>query len=245
MRDAMTGILALLFAGLAAAAAHADEGREPQRKTFEAQITITVKLNYLVYLPKGYDTADKDWPLILFLHGAGGSGDDLAKVRREGLARVAERKDDVPFIVVAPQSPGRGWNPEALDALLDEVVAEYRVDEDRIYLTGLSMGGFGTWALAAVHPERFAAIAPICGGGDPKQAERLKGLPTWVFHGAKDPTVPLARSEEMVKAVKEAGGDVQFTVYPEAGHDAWTETYNNPELYEWFLRHRRHPSGSR
>ena len=101
------------------------------------------------------------------------------------------------------------------------------------------MGGFGTWALAAAHPERFAAIAPICGGGDPKQAERLKDLPIWVFHGAKDPTVPLARSEEMVKALKEAGGEPKFTVYPDAGHDSWTETYDNPELYEWFLAHKR------
>src|SRR5205823_3941888 len=114
-------------------------------------------------------------------------GDDLALVRRAGLPPVVERKEDFPFIVVAPQSPGRGWNPEALDALLDEVVSHYKVDKDRIYLTGLSMGGFGTWTLAAAHPGRFAAIAPICGGGDPKQADRLKGLPTWVFHGAKDP----------------------------------------------------------
>lgn len=242
MRGVMPTILALMCVGLSpASAADADgeRGREPQSKTFEKQITITVKLNYLLYLPEGYETADKEWPLILFLHGAGDSGNDLSRVRRAGLPPVVERKEDFPFLVVAPQSPGRGWNPETLGALLDEVVAQNRVDKDRIYLTGLSMGGFGTWSLAAAHPERFAAIAPICGGGDPKQAGRLKGLPIWAFHGAKDPTVPLERSEEMVRAIKEAGGDVRFTVYPEAKHDAWTETYNNPELYEWFLQHRR------
>jgi predicted peptidase len=106
-----------------------------------------------------------------------------------------------------------------------------------VYLTGLSMGGFGTWSLAAAHPEKFAAIAPICGGGEPRTARRLKSIPTWVFHGAKDPTVPLARSEAMVQALKKAGGDVKFTVYRDAGHDSWTETYNNPKLYEWFLAH--------
>jgi predicted peptidase len=131
------------------------------------------------------------------------------------------------------------WNPDALNALLDEVVAQYKVDKKRIYLTGLSMGGYGTWALAGTSPERFAAIVPICGGGDPADARRLKDIPTWVFHGAKDSVVPLSRSEEMVKALKEAGSDVKFTIYPEAEHDSWTETYNNPKLYEWLLQHKR------
>jgi predicted peptidase len=101
------------------------------------------------------------------------------------------------------------------------------------------MGGYGTWSLATEYPERFAAIAPICGGGDPKKAHLLKDMPVWVFHGAKDTVVPPERSEEMVNALKEAGGNVQYTVYPEADHDSWTETYNNPKLYEWFLKHKR------
>jgi len=239
-------ILTATAAGLiATSAARGDgpAGRGQQEKSLEKEITITVKLKYLLYLPEGYDESGKDWPLILFLHGAGESGNNLVRVKNHGLARVVETKD-LPFIIVSPQSPGRGWNPDTLNALLDDVVSKYRVDKDRIYLTGLSMGGFGTWALAAAHPERFAAIAPICGGGDPKQADRLKDLPIWVFHGAKDPTVPLERSEEMVEAVKKAGGDVKFTVYPEAKHDSWTQTYDNPELYEWFLQHRRGSSGS-
>jgi predicted peptidase len=113
------------------------------------------------------------------------------------------------------------------------------VDPDRVYLTGLSMGGYGTWSLAAAHPERFAAIVPICGGGNPADAAKLASLPVWVFHGAKDPTVPLERSKEMVEAIKSAGGNPRFTIYPEAGHDSWTETYNNPELYQWLLEQKK------
>ena len=210
-----------------------------KEKEFEKEITVKVKLKYLLYLPEGYDaSSDKKWPLILFLHGAGESGDDLSRVKKHGPAKVVANKE-LPFIIVSPQSPGRGWNPDTLDALLADVIAANKVDSDRVYLTGLSMGGYGTWALAAAHPERFAAIAPICGGGDPRSANRLKDLPIWVFHGAKDPTVPIAQSETMVKALKEAGADPKFTVYPEAGHDSWTVTYDNPEFYEWLLKHKR------
>ncbi|MGE3818765.1 MAG: prolyl oligopeptidase family serine peptidase [Isosphaeraceae bacterium] len=204
-------------------------------------MTVKVKLNYLLFLPEGYE-ADKEkrWPLMLFLHGAGESGDALEKVKAHGPPKLLEKKTDFPFIVVSPQSPGRGWNPDTLNALLDDLSARYRVDPDRVYLTGLSMGGFGTWALAASRPDRFAAIAPICGGGNPRDAEKLKGLPIWVFHGAKDPVVPLGASESMVNALKAAGAaEVKFTVYPDASHDSWTETYDNPAFYEWLLSHKR------
>ncbi|HQU44077.1 MAG TPA: prolyl oligopeptidase family serine peptidase, partial [Pirellulales bacterium] len=217
-------LLALALAGTAAA--------EQQDKHFEKEITITVKLNYLLFLPEGYDKSEKKWPLILFLHGSGESGKDLEKVKIHGPPKIVERKPDFPFIVVSPQSRRRGWNPEALKALLDEVLADERVDRDRVYVTGLSMGGFGTWTLAAEYPNYFAAIVPICGGGDPEDAPSLKQLPIWVFHGAKDKAVPLERSQEMVDALKKAGADVKFTVYPEAGHDSWTETYNNPEFFK-------------
>jgi predicted peptidase len=208
-------------------------------RSFEKEITITVGLDYLLYLPNGYEESDETYPLMLFLHGAGESGEDLEKVKMHGPPKLIEEGEDFPFIVVSPQSPGRGWNPDALSALLDEVIASHRVDEDRIYLTGLSMGGFGTWALAAAKPDRFAAIAPICGGGDPRTADRIKSLPIWVFHGAKDNVVPLSSSERMVDALEELGAEVKFTVYPEAGHDSWTVTYENPELVEWFLTHSR------
>src|SRR5262249_8846284 len=158
-------------------------------------------------LPHGYGK-DKAWPLVLFLHGA---GDKIARLKRVGLPRQVEQKKDAPFILVAPQNPGRGWNPRALTALLDDGVAEHKGDPEPVSDTGLSMGGFGTWALAAATPERFAAIVPICGGGNPATAARLKDLPVWVFHGAKDTTVPPKRSEAMVAALKAAGArDVKF-----------------------------------
>lgn len=214
-----------------------------QKKTLEAEVTTKVTLNYLLYLPDDYEKSDQDWPLLLFLHGAGESGNDLERVKRHGPPKQIAAGKDFPCIVVSPQSPRMGWRPEVLNALLDEVTSKYRVDESRIYVSGISMGGYGTWALAAASPDRFAAIAPICGGGNPADAPKLKGVPAWVFHGARDSVVPLARSEEMVEALKAAGGNVKFTVYPDADHDSWTVTYDNPELYEWLLSQRRPEKG--
>jgi predicted peptidase len=210
-----------------------------QPQTFVGEVKIPVKLNYLLYLPKGYDPAgEKRWPLLLFLHGAGESGHDLNRVKIHGPPKLAEKKE-FPFIVVSPQSPKFGWDVHGLNALLDDVSAKHKVDADRVYLTGLSMGGFGTFALATAYPQRFAALVPICGGGESIFAAKIKNIPIWVFHGAKDTAVPLKRSEEMVAALKKAGADVRFTVYENAGHDSWTETYNNPALYEWLLKQRR------
>ena len=208
-------------------------------KHFQAQVKVTAKIDYLLFLPKGYEKSQQRWPLMLFLHGSGESGTNLAKVKIHGPPKIVESKPDFPFILVSPQSAGRGWNSDTPNALLDDVIRKYRVDKHRIYLTGLSMGGFGTWSLAAAHPERFAAIVPICGGGNPADARKLAGLPIWVFHGAKDPTVPVQRSREMVEAIKAAGGNVKFTEYPEAKHDCWTESYDNPELYKWMLAQKR------
>ena len=205
----------------------------------EMQRKVDVSLKYLLYLPKDYDTKES-WPLMLFLHGAGERGDDLDRVKLHGPPKLIAKGKDFPFVVASPQCPGNHWwEPVALTGLLDEIVEKYKIDKDRIYVTGLSMGGFGTWSLAAQSPERFAAIVPICGGGEPVKAKLLPSLPTWVFHGAKDPIVPIARSEAMVEALKKAGGNVKFTIYPNAGHDAWTETYDNPKLYEWLLEQKR------
>ncbi|MDN5201135.1 prolyl oligopeptidase family serine peptidase [Fulvivirgaceae bacterium BMA10] len=199
------------------------------------------KVDYFLFLPEGYDQdSEKKWPLMLFLHGAGERGDDLNLVKFHGPPKIVENQKDFPFILVSPQcKAGTRWYANALSDLLDEVIKKNNVDTDRIYVTGLSMGGYGTWNLATTYPDRFAAIAPICGGGNPKLAKKIKDLPIWVFHGAKDRIVPMSASEEMVKALKEHDSDVQFTIYPEAGHDSWTETYNNPKLYEWFLQHKR------
>ncbi|MEH2262844.1 prolyl oligopeptidase family serine peptidase [Nostoc sp.] len=208
----------------------------------QRHVTSTDSYNYLLFLPDG-DRNEIQQPLlptILFLHGAGQRGYDLDDVRKHGIAKVVEQQPDFPFIVISPQCPRREyWNIERLSTLLDEVIASCAVDPDRVYLTGLSMGGYGTWHLAAAQPERFAAIAPICGGGNPQAAGKLKNLPVWAFHGAKDNVVPLSESEIMVSALKVHDGNVKFTVYPEANHDSWTQTYNNPELYEWFLQHWR------
>jgi len=240
-------LLAILSVGLCCALWATEPGPDkvPVRPGSQApqqldkQITIRVRLGYQLFLPEGYEQAKEPWPLIVFLHGAGESGTNLELVKRHGPPKLVESKKDFPFVVVSPQSPSFGWRLEALDALLDEILRRYHVDPDRVYLTGLSMGGFGTWAWAAARPERFAAIAPICGGGNVADADKLKDLPIWAFHGAKDQVVPLRRSQEMVDAIRQAGGDPLLTVYPDAGHDSWTETYANPKLYDWFLQHRR------
>jgi predicted peptidase len=218
-----------------------DAAGKQQEKQFEKEVTAKVKLNYLLYLPDGYGKDDKAWPLLLFLHGAGETGNDLSMVKKHGPPKLVDAGKSYPFIIVSPQASRFGWDASTLGALVDDVASKYKVDKDRLYVTGLSMGGFGTWALAAAFPDKFAAIAPICGGGDPASARKLKNLPIWVFHGAKDRAVPLKSSETMVQALKDAGAaeNVKFTIYPDAEHDSWTETYNNPELYEWFLKQKR------
>jgi len=217
--------------------AHAEDA--PRQSAEKLEVKVPTTFNYLLYLPKDHDKQDK-WPLLIFLHGAGERGDDLAKVKVHGPPKLIEQGKDYPFVVISPQCPkDRWWQPTELLALVDAAAAKYKIDPDRIYLTGLSMGGFGTWGLAALAPERFAAIMPICGGGETLSAARLAKLPVWAFHGAQDKVVPLKRSEDMVEALKKVGGDVKLTVYPEAGHDSWTETYNNPEVYTWLLSHQR------
>ncbi len=199
------------------------------------------ELPHLLFLPKDYEEdTERRWPLILFLHGAGERGNDLNKVRRHGIPKVTDGNPDFPFIAVSPQCPAGTYWPylvDRLNDLLDHTLQQHRVDPQRIYLTGMSMGGYGTFYLAMAYPDKFAALAPVCGGGDPGKVSRIKHLPIWVFHGAQDNIVPIEESEIMVWALRKAGNDVQFTVYPNAGHDSWTETYNNPELYEWFMCH--------
>lgn len=203
---------------------------------FSKEIKVTVSANYLLYLPKDYSENNESYPLVLFLHGAGERGNDLEKVKVHGLPRLINEGKEFPFIVVSPQCPEEVfWSTDVLSALLDEIEANYRVDKNRIYVTGLSMGGHGTWSLALAEPNRFAAIAPVCGWSVPSVACTIKHLPIWVFHGAKDDVVPISASEIMVERLKSCDGNVKFTVYPEANHDSWTETYNNEELYKWFL----------
>lgn len=204
---------------------------------------------YLLYVPSEYDPkSTKVWPLMLFLHGAGERGADLKRVAIHGPMSLAKQGTNFPFIIAAPQCPENArWHSETLIPLLDKLATSLKVDTNRIYLTGLSMGGYGTWDLGVTHPGRFAAIAPICGGGSVldvllagygKPANPLTSLPVWAFHGAKDPVVPLEESERMINALKKAGNrDAKLTVYPEAQHNSWTETYANSKLYDWMLSH--------
>jgi len=211
-----------------------------------AEVTVDdvkVSVHYWLFLPADYGKKEQAWPLMLFLHGAGERGDNLEVVKKHGPPKLVDKQPDFPFILVSPQCPsGKRWEPSQLIQLVDQVSKNHKVDSTRVYCTGHSMGGYGTWSLAAAHPTRFAACAPICGGGDVKTAEKLVPVPLWVFHGAKDTAVPLKRSEEMVDAIKAAKGNVKLTVYPEAAHDSWTESYNNPELYKWFLSHQIEPA---
>jgi|SRR5882724_5814620 len=206
-----------------------------------AELQVPYTFNYLLYLPESYALEGvSTWPLMIFLHGSGESGGDLELVKAHGPPKLIEDGRRFPFVVVSPQCPEGGWwDSLALEAFIDEVEQRCRIDATRIYLTGLSMGGYATWDLAVRHPGRYAAILPICGAGNPLRAGRLRDLPVWAFHGALDDSVPLRGSQEMIAAIEAAGGAPRFTIYPNAGHDSWTETYANDEIYSWLSQQRR------
>ncbi|HEY0678587.1 MAG TPA: prolyl oligopeptidase family serine peptidase [Chitinophagaceae bacterium] len=212
--------------------------------TFSQQTVqkIITETNYLLYLPNSYkNDTSKRWPLLIFLHGSGESGNDINKVKTHGPPRLIEEGKQFPFIVVSPQSDvPSGWDVDQLYKLLQQVKKNYRVDQERIYLTGLSMGGYGTWELAIKHPEEFAALAPICGGGDTSGTWRIRNIPVWGFHGKLDKSVPLFRGENMVKATSRWNRNVRFTVYPNKEHNSWDTAYNtNDSLYDWLLTHKK------
>lgn len=215
------------------------DGLKPGR--FEGKITKSVTLSYLVSVPDDYATSSgKRYPLVIFLHGSGERGSDLEKVKVHGPPKLVAAGRKFSFILVAPQCPdGRSWDPDELNALLNSIERQYRVDRDREYLTGISMGGYGTWALATAQPKRFAAIAPICGGGDVTRAPLIAKVPTWVCHGDKDPSVPFQRSVDMVAALESAGGHPTFTRVEGGYHDVWTQFYLRDDFYDWLLKQKR------
>ncbi|MBR9990683.1 MAG: dienelactone hydrolase family protein [Gemmatimonadetes bacterium] len=221
----------------------ATETGEPGRqvaRTIDVRVERRFAGEYLIYLPADYDPSRK-WPLLLFLHGAGERGNDVGNVAFHGPPKlIREATMDLPFIVVSPQVPeDRIWSVRFLDAVLEEIARSHSVDEDRVYVTGLSMGGYGTWELAMEFPHRFAAIAPISGGGTMPGACTLRHLPIWAFHGALDQVVPPWHTEDFVTRLRACDGRIRYTRYEDAGHDAWTRTYANPGFYEWLLSHRR------
>ena len=203
----------------------------------KAVIIHKTTLNYLLWLPSEYKKdKKKTYPLLIFLHSSGERGDTLDLIKKHGPPSFVESKPDFPFITVSPQCPlGQWWNVEDLQQMLEQILKIYRVDTRRIYLTGLSMGGFGTWSWASKYPNQFAAIAPVCGGGYIQFADELKNTPVWAFHGEADPVVPVKRTIEMVEAVNANGGSARMTIYPGVGHDSWVNAYNDEELYKWLL----------
>lgn len=205
-------------------------------KTIEKQITF----NYVCYTPEDYD-GSKPYPLVVFLHGAGERGDDISLLYKHGFLKHVKEGKNYPFIIVAPQCPfEKYWGnyTESLNVFLDSIIEEYNVDVDRIYLTGLSMGGTGTWHWLLASPERFAAGVPICGTGVYWNAYKVRTLPLWVFHGNKDTIVPIRESEAMVESLNNIDGNVKFTVLDGVGHNAWEYAYND-ELVEWLLQQKR------
>lgn len=197
------------------------------------------KMKYIVRFPKEY-TAGKKYPVIIFLHGAGSRGDDITPLANNPFFSITKGHNDFPFVCVAPQCSQNTWFDmfEQLKNFAEFVISSEFCDESRVYLMGASMGGYATWQLAMSMPERFAAIVPICGGGMYWNAGRLADVPVWAFHGAKDPEVLLRESEIMVKCVNNSGGKANLTVYPENEHDAWSDTYSNPEVFKWLLSHK-------
>lgn len=197
---------------------------------------------YNVYVPKEY-TPDKQWPLVLALHGVGERGDDGLLQTEVGIGRAIRRHADwFPCIVVMPQCPPKMFWDKAAGSIgesLTDVRKAYNIDPNRIYLTGLSMGGFGTWMYGAMHPDIFAALVPICGGGNPEDADKLAKMPIWAFHGKKDPVVAPEKTKQMVDAVKNAGGDIRHTEFPDVGHNAWDPAYDDPDTMKWLLRQKK------
>lgn len=214
--------------------------------TYIDRAADNLRLRYLLYLPDGYyEQTGTRWPLVLFLHGRGERGDDVNVLRTYGIPKHADAGDDFPFIAISPQCPlSHEWPDlvETLGGLVDAAVANLPVDPTRVYLTGLSMGARGGWLLALEKPERFAALALVCGRiptpGFLEQVPVLKEKPIWLFHGAQDPVVPVENSEQIVATLNAAGGNPKLTIYPDADHDSWTAAYNTPELYSWLLAQR-------
>ena len=198
------------------------------------------RITYLVYQPPGF--AEEPRPLVLFLHGSGERGSDLARVATHGIPALIERGRNFPFVAVSPQCPmdfNWGQLTEGLLELLLLLDPALHIDPARIYVTGISMGGFGALKLAATSPQTFAALVPVCGGGEDAWAPALSSIPTWLFHGALDTTVPVKSSERMRDALARQGGPVQLTVYDDLSHNCWDRAYQTPELYDWLLAQRR------
>jgi predicted peptidase len=227
--------------------------------------TAKLRMPYRLLVPSDFNSGSK-YPLVLFFHGSGERGDDNEKQLLHGVERFAtpESQSRYPCFVLVPQCPTHldnrpvMWTGErermhslklapevavplqtALELAI-EIQEKFPVDMDRIYVTGISMGGFATWEALLRHPEKFAAAIPVCGGGDASHAARIRDIPVWAFHGANDPTVPVECSRLMIKMIEKAGGHPRYTEYPGVGHNSWDLAYAEPELLFWFFSQSRH-----
>jgi len=220
----------------------------PDAMEWKAPNGITVKFRWSA--PETTEPGET-YPLVLFLHGAGERGDDNKAQLKHGVMPIIRNAEKLgtPVFLIAPQCPADGWwstnadlpNPllDAVMKLVDDKIKRHPVDPKRFHVTGLSMGGFGTWELLARAPKRIASAVPICGGGDPKTARKFRHVPVWAIHGEADRVVPVERTRAMVQAMEKAGGKPKITCYPAVGHDSWTRSYGNPEVIRWMLEQSR------
>lgn len=198
----------------------------------------TLAPQYFLYLPPKY-TEQAKWPLVLFLHGGGEKGTDINSILKHGPPKLAKKKD-FPFILISPQCrPNMSWQSRDLIKLVEHLESTLNVDPNRIYITGLSIGGFGTWSTIIDHPDKFAAAVPIAGGAPAAKASAIKDLPIWSFHGDQDTAVPIAAEMEMAESLRKLNKHFKFTVYEGCGHDSWTRTYANQEVWDWMLAQKR------
>lgn len=216
-------------------------------------------LRYRLLKPLDYDPNER-YPLVIFLHGAGERGDDNTAQLKHGMPDFCEpeRREKNKCYVLAPQCPKNekwadiDWSKDSISVpkkistnlrlvfeVVDKMLADAAIDKNRVYITGLSMGGYGTWDAIYRRPNFFAAAAPVCGGGDPATAEKIKDLAIWNFHGDQDRAVNVDLSRNMIAALKKAGGEPKYTEYPGVGHDSWTATYENDAVHEWLFSQKR------
>lgn len=212
-------------------------------QNFSGDFVVKVNYSYLLSKPEGYEAEPKKkWPLIIFLHGSGERGSDLEQLKKHGPPKLIAAGQKFPAVIASLQCPANDlWNPHGIKAITDHLIKTEHIDPSRVYLTGLSMGGFGTWETAFEYPDTFAAIAPICGGAGVRwvTASRLKTMPAWIFHGDKDGAVPVENSHKIHDALQKLGAPVKLTIYPGIGHDSWTATYDNPEFWTWLFAQKR------
>lgn len=231
----------LFLSALSATCLQATPGAQVERSL---KIDEKTSVPYLRYLPLDFDKSKK-WPLLLFLHGRGESNGPLSGLKKWGPCRLVKEGKEFPYIIISPQCPKTAWwsnddQQVILESLLAHVQKTFPIDKSRIYLTGLSMGGFGSWELAARNPKTFAAVLPICGGGNLKNGPKLLSTPIWAWHGTTDKIVPIGKSNDMVLAVKRAGGTkIKFTRLIGVGHVSWPKAYDDPKVWEWFDQKKR------